>query len=398
MKTFITTTLLFLSIALFSQSWQQLSDFPGVERDDAVSFVIGNTAYCGSGLSPWWAPMSDFYAFDMDNETWSAIAPMPAGEERQYASSFARGNLGFVLLGVNDGYLNDVWQYDANTNNWTEKAPLPAEGRSGAAAFIIEDTAYIIGGKTANNQMLNEVWAYDVQNDTWESKNDFPFASFWRASADATDSKGYLTFGVDNDGNYIEVLYEYDPATDSWTAISEFPSSGRSYSAMQAMNDHLYIVAGIDPQQTYYSDVWRYNIVTSVWSELNPIPSIARKGGVTFNNNLSLYYSTGIDLNNIRLSETWKLSNVVGLSEKKASDGFNLYPNPAHDIVLIEIAVYSPSSMTSYSVYDSKGRLLFKNRMSQKVSAIPISDLSQGLYFVHISNTGGTGVKKFVKR
>ena len=34
-----------------AQDWQALPSFPGVARDDAAGFVIGNDLYIGSGLS-----------------------------------------------------------------------------------------------------------------------------------------------------------------------------------------------------------------------------------------------------------------------------------------------------------------------------------------------------------
>ena len=136
---------------------------------------------------------------------------------------------------------------------------------------------------------------------------------------------------------------------------------------MQVLNEHVYIVAGIDSLQTYYNDVWRYNIATSVWSVLNSIPSNPRKGGVSFNNNHSLYYSTGIDLNNTRLRETWKLSNVVGLAEIKASNGYTLYPNPAEEMIYIENSEYSSSNPASYNIYDIRGKLMLKDRNIKKI-------------------------------
>ena len=48
-----------------AQDWYSLPIFPGVERDDASGFIIGNNLYVGSGLSPWWSPMADFFALNL---------------------------------------------------------------------------------------------------------------------------------------------------------------------------------------------------------------------------------------------------------------------------------------------------------------------------------------------
>src|SRR5687768_15980369 len=131
------------------QTWQQTSDFPGVERDDAVSFVIGEKAFCGTGLKTGWVACNDFYVLDMINNSWDTIASMPLGTERQYACSFSSNNRGFVFGGINGAtYYNDLWMYDPAMNNWQSKTALPASGRAGAGCFVINDTCYVAGGRT----------------------------------------------------------------------------------------------------------------------------------------------------------------------------------------------------------------------------------------------------------
>ena len=58
-------------ISAEAQNWQQLNDFPSTERDDGVAFVIGNNAYCGTGLNSSFVACRDFYAFDMNTDQWS---------------------------------------------------------------------------------------------------------------------------------------------------------------------------------------------------------------------------------------------------------------------------------------------------------------------------------------
>ena len=77
-----------------SQTWTQISDFPATERDDGVSFVIGNKAYCGTGFKTGWITCRDMYSFDMSSESWGTISSLPAGMERQYSSGFSYNNLG----------------------------------------------------------------------------------------------------------------------------------------------------------------------------------------------------------------------------------------------------------------------------------------------------------------
>jgi N-acetylneuraminic acid mutarotase len=124
--------MLFLFITSFyptnAQSWFQMPDFPGVERDDGASFVIQDIAYCGSGVVPFVA-LGDFYAFDLLSESWDTISPLPTGQERQYAAAFSNDSLGFLFGGFAGSFLNDLWQYDPATDQWTQKSAMPSVGR-----------------------------------------------------------------------------------------------------------------------------------------------------------------------------------------------------------------------------------------------------------------------------
>src|SRR4051812_24997452 len=95
-----------------TQSWTQLPNFPGLERDDGIAFVIGNKAYCGTGLQVGWGLTKDIYEFDLTTETWTTGVSMPNGAERQYACGFTDGTDGFVFGGEASGSdLNDLWMY-----------------------------------------------------------------------------------------------------------------------------------------------------------------------------------------------------------------------------------------------------------------------------------------------
>ncbi|MCT4623628.1 MAG: hypothetical protein N4A46_08400, partial [Schleiferiaceae bacterium] len=158
--TFTVIYLLFAIIGVEAQTWVKLSNYKGFAVDDAVGFSIGTKAYVGTGTTDWWANQRDFYVFDVNLNTWVEIASLPFEKERQYATGFTNDSLGFVFGGVNGStFFNDLWSYHPPTDSWTEMTSLPGHGRSGAANFVINDTAYIIGGKTDSLFAIDEVWA-----------------------------------------------------------------------------------------------------------------------------------------------------------------------------------------------------------------------------------------------
>lgn len=387
--------LLFLFPSLVNaQIWTELDDFPATERDDGVGFVIGTKAYCGTGLTPWWAELGDFHSFDASTEIWTTVASLPDGEERQYATAFTDGVTGFVFGGVaGDDFKNDLWQYDPAQDEWNSSAALLGEGRSGSASFVIGSTAYIIGGRNALSNALNEVWAFDMSNEIWIQKNDFPFGGRWRASAIAANNKGYLIFGLDENGYYQNGLFEYNPANDTWNGISEFPDFGRTHAALQSFGNQLIIFAGVDSLQVAHNDFQRFNLNSFTWEQLNSVPADGRRGGISFVVNNQFYYTTGIESDGDRLRETWKCTNPTSVSELSLENGMGLYPNPAGEFVRIKIQ--APDNSTSTVIIsDTNGKRFDETKFTGPHTILDITRLPSGMYFLEVFTSNGAILKE----
>ncbi|MEX2379710.1 MAG: kelch repeat-containing protein [Vicingaceae bacterium] len=382
-------------LSLNAQTWLQLDDFPGVKRDDGTSFTIDGVVYCGTGVVPF-RTLGDFHAFDLNTESWSTVASMPQGEERQYANGFASDSFGYVFGGYDGSFLNDLWRYDPQSDQWQAMTPLPDSERGGAASFVIDSIAYIIGGKTDSLQAIKEVWAYNMNNDSWQRKSDLPFGSRWRSAATSNDSLGYLAFGMDDTLRYCQELYEYNPQTDSWTKLSDFPQGGRNYVKMHWMDGKLLAFGGEDSSNTYLSELWTYDVQLNSWEELSPLPGVGRRGGISFHTQQALYYTTGLTKNNGRLTETWKCVDPTSLSENKWNPELRLYPNPTQSVLNIEHPTLKEFEQWYYELVDSKGHLLKKQRIHGSSTQIQMESLPQGIYLLIIRSDKGSLVKKIV--
>ncbi len=383
--------LLFITFILFSQefkgqAWTQLTDFPGLERDDGVAFVINNKAYCGSGLKVGWVLAGDFYSFDLSSETWTAVASMPAGKERQYACGFTDGTNGFVFGGEAGGSdLNDLWMYSPSTNSWTAMASKPGNGVRGASCFVIGNTAYIVGGAFTTNDAINEVWAYDMTGNTWTQKNNLPITN-WRGSGAAANGKGYLLYGMNSAYAYSRYLYEYNPVADNWTYKSTFAGTGtgKVYANMQAINNDLVVFAGKDSLNACNNQLWTYNLISNSWLSVSTLTATLRKGGMGFTNAGTYYYTCGISQADVRLKETWKTAVSVGINEFEKKEQILIYPNPASEIITIQFSKYT-SKNENYKIINMKGELVLEDTINEN-KTIDVSKLSSGIYLLLINN------------
>lgn len=91
--------------------------------------------------------------------------------------------------------------------------------------------------------------------------------------------------------------------------------------------------------------------------------------------------------------ETGDVAGVNDLFSKK----FNMYPNPASDVVTI--SNNESIVLNSINISDINGRtvkqLSFENVNDAQMN---VSDLSSGIYFMNIATEGGNAVKKFIKK
>lgn len=85
----------------------------------------------------------------------------------------------------------------------------------------------------------------------------------------------------------------------------------------------------------------------------------------------------------------------IEFPEQGAKSEFNVYPNPATDVLFI----HSDKGLKSINIYDSAGRkVLHDNRNTSGEVSVPVNHLSNGLYLLHIETEEGREVVKFQKK
>ena len=128
-----------------TDTWTQLPSFPGGVRYQLSSFVIDYKAYVGLGTDQDMY-RDDFWEFDATTNLWSPISPLPASE-RASAMTFSIGQRGFVCMGTNGGYLDDLWEYNPFTDDWTSRAKYGGTRRKNGVGFTLNGLGYVGSGK-----------------------------------------------------------------------------------------------------------------------------------------------------------------------------------------------------------------------------------------------------------
>lgn len=283
-------------------NWVKRSAFDGNGRAGAVSFVIGDTAYVGTGFDGT-IRYSDFWKYNVNSGSWTQIAAMPAAAGlRNSAVAFTANGKGYVTTGY-DGVnkLQDTWEYDPSTGAWKQMANLPdpvngalhSGARYGSVGFGIGAKGYVCTGYTGSH--TKDLWEFDPTNGplgTWTQKASMNTSDKRRdAAVMVYNNQAYIVSGTNN-GSTVTEMAKYDPATDAWTKLKDianlsseayddtYTSIVRGSAVAFVIGDYGYLATGQNGSNV--NTVWEYNFKTDVWVAKTAFERSTRNAAIGF--------------------------------------------------------------------------------------------------------------------
>ncbi len=173
-------------------------------------------------------------------------------------TAYIMGGVDNITGGYYHSPVNDTASYDLEDGTWTELAPMPTPTRGSAGAMGADGNVYVFGG--FNTSTLNLTQIYDPATDSWTTGASMPHA-VWEAKAATGPNGNIYVIGGEPHFNKVQI---YDPSTDSWSAGSPAPETMVS-GALIADGSYLYYVGGSDSSYTPKDSVLRYSISSDYW-------------------------------------------------------------------------------------------------------------------------------------
>ncbi len=216
----------------------------------------------------------------------------------------------------NDGYTNDLWEYDFPTNKWTQYAETARNssvfpnGSDNLSMYYVDYPAgvgrlYNLGftGQGAGNQFAyydynaKSMHKVTAANQPGAAAGNVVYDAAFACGTEADGSRKCVAFSgqpadADNPGKRTSV---YDPATDTWTSYQATCSGSQSApvenrtcvyngspvppprcqsqkSMVYDSDRHKYILFGGYSENYSYSidDTWEYDLPTNTWTKINP--------------------------------------------------------------------------------------------------------------------------------
>lgn len=378
---------LVLSTGIYAQTWENRESLPGSadERHHPVTFSIGSTGYLLTGAASGYESLTDFYAYNSLTDSWQEMADFPGGA-RGFSYGVSNGEKGYIGFGsffnldlFEFDELNDLWEYDPDTDTWTELASCPCVGRSHPAMVMVGDKIYVGLGEGEFGD-LKDWWEYDISTDTWTEKTEFPSTERHHPYYFGIGDYAYVGFGHHTSSIFND-FYRYDPETDTWLALNDFPDQGRVAGTQFSYNGRGYILSGQgeDHSNLPTGEFWEYDPNTDEWIALLAHPNGGRWAPGSFVIGDEAYLACGqANTGEKRDLMVYNFGWTTEI-EESVNHGQMLFPNPSTGIVYIN--QFSGEKL-DINIYGTSGKL-FLNEVTL-TGSIDLTSLSSGVYFIEI--------------
>jgi len=388
-----------------ADNWTQKASLPTLHKSGAVAFSLDGKGYVGCGAYSTDEPTGDFYEYDPGLDSWTQLPGIPA--LRTGAVAFVIGETAFVGTGT-DLYEThkNFWSFNPVAKTWTPVI-LPPEKcsvRVAGTAFNIGSTGYILAGRSEpydpyynSGKMLKDMWAFGSCNPpaAWFTYDGhYAEVHFTDSSSAGTPISRLWDFGDSTFSTDTNPVHTYENPDSYKVCLTVTDSCGTSTACrILEINLPLMLNITVTPSQsndrlvqfhdqTPGTNSWRWNFGDGQSSQEQSPSHLYKDYGL---------YRACLTAGNGQLQGTACDSiQVVVIPSLHASNPVLLYPNPSQGILWMRFFNSYPQLMIT--VYDYTGNKVFNKQVPAVDLNHPmetdLSRLPKGIYFIRLNSEG----------
>lgn len=397
-KTYFLLLLALITTASYAQTFTTLTSIPGTnqEFDGGIAFELNGSIYAGAGFYG-----KKIHQYNIGTDTWSAKNDLPGSVySRTSAQAFTLNGKAYVLNGddINPSTftstkLLDFYEYNESGDTWVSKPAPPFTYRRGAAVFVIDNKAYLVGGYDNTNTLTNTTWEYD--GTTWTQKANVPTTNLGQASSFVLNNLGYVACGLTKvtTTSQTNLLFQYNPSTDTWTSKAAFPGAVRAGAMGFSAGGQGFCGLGSNVnssfQFVYHNDFYGYDPASNSWSLVpTTFPGTSRQSAMAVSYNNKAYIGAGWSFlggTNSYFSDWYEFeSSAPNAVSHLELDKLLFYPNPATDKMYLTDRYTNKLKDKNVTVLDISGKTVVATTLN-KQNVLDISSLKPGNYLLQLN-------------
>ncbi|MFK8039068.1 MAG: T9SS type A sorting domain-containing protein [Crocinitomicaceae bacterium] len=390
----LTFSFLLFEVFSFGQQWEQRANTP-FTKDHGIGFSLNGFGYVltGGANGQVFTETKDFFKYDPVTDTWEQLPDYP-GPNRGYGiGDTYDGKLYFGFGTDGFSFLNDLWEWDPATGIFTELPSCPCIGR--VHPGLIADNGKVFMGAGGASGNLNDWWEYDISSQNWTQKTSIPGPRHHPYQF-AIDGDIYMGAG------HLTTWYKFDVANNTWTQIASL-SPARVAGAQFSYNGKGYALSGTDEDHNRFTtgQFREYDPIANTWTNLPDHPGTSRFAPTQFLIDDYIYLLGGyFRLNNSVSPETTMYRYQMGavstanIDENGGELVGSVYPNPATNELNIKLSQeLSPNALIN--VYNLTGKLILSAPFVQQLD---ISELTSGMYVIDLIDEGANILREKITK
>ncbi len=261
------------SVAYAQGAWTPLAPVSPAATEGMAVGGVGQVIIACYGFSGGDTNLTRLYNISANSWSLGMVAPGSPSSEEAYGETTHGGLL--YVIGGRAGFpgaapLSDLRRYDPVTNTWVTLASM-FTARAAAAAAVVDDAIFVIGGRTAtggpcSGGPLSVVERYDIDTNTWSTVAPLPGPARSDLAAVSHGGKIFVFGGCSGVFSITGEVDRYDPQTNTWTTgLATMPTPRASLVAGK-VGDTVFAIGGSTTGLDQVSVNEAYKISSNSWS------------------------------------------------------------------------------------------------------------------------------------
>lgn len=270
-----------------NKTWTKLSNIQsprGRFNHRMVYNSLNGKVFLFGGISTTtYVQVNDTWEFDPETKEWTELHPLNSPSVRCAHGMYFDPVYNEIILygGVNSptSVSDEMWIYNYTTNNWYQIFPTNSPGAGYGHSFVYDEDQQIVvlfGGRIGNMYLKNDIVFFNRTSISWEKKYPAskPLARYYVGMVYNSEDENFVMFGGDNDETPTRALGDtwiYNSQSNTWLEIdSSVNPAPRSKHAMvyDKYLNKVILFGGIGENfNVIYDDLWIYDPISMTWSQ-----------------------------------------------------------------------------------------------------------------------------------